>query len=106
MLEYVTAHPLGILGIIVLIMSATLFIYGTWHLRRYLKLLRHFEKRATEVFDTPNQFNTWLRTPIPALGGKMPEELLKTRKGIRQLLDILGRIEHGVYVVICFQIML
>jgi putative toxin-antitoxin system antitoxin component (TIGR02293 family) len=97
MLEYVTAHPLLILGIIVLIISATLLIYSTWHLRRYLKLLRHFEKRATEVFGTSGQFNAWLGTPIRALGGKMPEELLKTRKGIKQLLDILGRIEHGVY---------
>jgi putative toxin-antitoxin system antitoxin component (TIGR02293 family) len=40
---------------------------------------------------------TWLRTRNRALGGKTPLELLDTDLGSRQVEEVLGRIEHGVF---------
>jgi putative toxin-antitoxin system antitoxin component (TIGR02293 family) len=40
---------------------------------------------------------TWLRRPNRALGGKIPLELLDSDIGVRQVEEVLGRIEHGVY---------
>ena len=39
----------------------------------------------------------WLRSPNQALGGRIPLELLDTDLGRRQIEEILGRIEQGVY---------
>ena len=39
----------------------------------------------------------WLRDPNVALGGEMPMALLRTDIGARQVEQILGRIEYGVY---------
>jgi putative toxin-antitoxin system antitoxin component (TIGR02293 family) len=39
----------------------------------------------------------WLHTPNRALGGNLPLELLDTDLGSRQVEEVLGRIEHGVY---------
>ena len=39
----------------------------------------------------------WLHTPNQALGGQRPLDLLDTDLGSRQVEEVLGRIEHGVY---------
>lgn len=39
----------------------------------------------------------WLRTRNHALGGESPLELLDTGSGSRQVQELLGRIEHGVF---------
>lgn len=53
--------------------------------------------RGLSVFEDPNKLNRWLRKPNRALGGKIPMDLLQSPVGIRLIIQILGRIEEGVY---------
>ncbi len=59
--------------------------------------LANIAARAIEVLGTAEQAARWLRHPNRALGGVVPLELLDTGPGSRQVEQILGRIEHGVY---------
>ncbi len=52
--------------------------------------------RGAEVFGTVYKFNLWLRSPVFALGGELPFNLLKSATGIQVIIDELGRIEHGI----------
>ena len=61
------------------------------HVLRLAALL----ERATQVFDDDGA--DWLRTPNVALGGDTPLALADTELGAREVDDLLGRIEHGVY---------
>jgi putative toxin-antitoxin system antitoxin component (TIGR02293 family) len=40
---------------------------------------------------------TWLRRPQPALGGRVPLELLVTQAGADEVETLLRRIDHGIY---------
>ena len=53
--------------------------------------------RAIEVLGDADRAKEWLRTPIHALNGARPVEMLDTPTGIQWVLDTLGRIEYGVY---------
>jgi len=50
-----------------------------------------------EVFECRELFNSWIRIPCIALGGKSPLELLDTLYGMEEVKKELGRIEHGVF---------
>lgn len=50
-----------------------------------------------DVFGDELKYQYWLTCSIRALGYTQPRRLLHTRRGRKQLLAILGRIEHGVY---------
>jgi putative toxin-antitoxin system antitoxin component (TIGR02293 family) len=39
----------------------------------------------------------WLRTPQPALGGRTPIGFAQTTVGAREVEDLIGRLERGVY---------
>lgn len=62
---------------------------------RALNIARVFE-RAVGVLDTEDLASRWLKHPNEALGA-VPLELLGTTFGAERVLQILGRIEHGVY---------
>ena len=53
--------------------------------------------RGQEVFGDRALFLAWVDEPNTALGGRTPLSLLASRFGARMVLDVLGRIEHGVY---------
>lgn len=53
--------------------------------------------QASEVLGGKEQAARWLRAPNRALSGQMPLELLDTDLGSRQVEEVLGRIEHGVF---------
>jgi len=53
--------------------------------------------RGSEVFGSPENFQTWMNTENIALGGKRPIELLPSRYGAQMVLDVIGRIEYGVF---------
>jgi putative toxin-antitoxin system antitoxin component (TIGR02293 family) len=53
--------------------------------------------RAEEVLGDRAAALRWIRKPNRALGGGVPIELLDTDLGLDAVLNILGRIEHGVY---------
>ena len=39
----------------------------------------------------------WMRTPAAALGGRKPIEFARTEVGAREVEDLIGRLEHGVF---------
>lgn len=59
--------------------------------------LARIAAQATEVLGSSEKAATWLQRPNRALGGRVPLELLDTDAGSRQVEDVLGRIEHGVF---------
>lgn len=63
---------------------------------RVLRLVRVI-LRAEEVLGSREKAFQWLRRPNRALGGQLPLSLLDVELGARQVEDVLGRIEHGVY---------
>jgi putative toxin-antitoxin system antitoxin component (TIGR02293 family) len=52
--------------------------------------------RATEVIGERNRALRWMGTPVRDLGYVTPISLVGTARGRRQVLTILGRLEHGV----------
>jgi len=52
--------------------------------------------RGAEVFGDRDRFVSWMSHPSRALAQKTPTSLLRSRFGVRMVLDELGRIEHGV----------
>ncbi len=53
--------------------------------------------RANEVFEDTEAALHWLKSPNSALSGATPLSLLDTDIGAENVLDTLGRIEHGVF---------
>lgn len=54
-------------------------------------------ERGIEVLGSERAFGNWIKSPNYALGGEIPFNLLDTRIGFTMVLDILGRIEHGIF---------
>lgn len=52
--------------------------------------------RAREVFGESERALQWMRESNPALNGETPIRAIRTEDGQREVLDILGRIQHGV----------
>ena len=53
--------------------------------------------RAVEVLESVPGAIHWFKNPIQALGWATPLAYARTSVGLRELENILGRIEHGVY---------
>jgi putative toxin-antitoxin system antitoxin component (TIGR02293 family) len=53
--------------------------------------------RAEEVLENKKAAVHWFKNPVQALGWDTPLAYARTAVGIRELDNILGRIEHGVY---------
>jgi len=53
--------------------------------------------RAAEVLESEAAAVHWFKNPVPALGWATPLAYARTVVGLRELENILGRIEHGVY---------
>ncbi|HJT82082.1 MAG TPA: antitoxin Xre/MbcA/ParS toxin-binding domain-containing protein [Chthoniobacterales bacterium] len=60
---------------------------------RYQTLL----KRAEEVFGNAASAREWLIQPQVGLGNARPVEFARTEIGAREVENLLGRIEYGVY---------
>ncbi|MBC6112225.1 antitoxin Xre/MbcA/ParS toxin-binding domain-containing protein [Pedobacter fastidiosus] len=63
---------------------------------RAIELARLYE-RGIEVLGSAKAFNSWVKMPNLALNGEVPFNLLDTRIGFEMVLNILGRIEYGVF---------
>lgn len=61
-----------------------------------ISIIRTYQ-RAVEVFESEETAHKWLKTPVSYLENKTPLEAMSNRFGAEMVLDILGRIEHGVY---------
>jgi len=62
-----------------------------------MSYLQKLLNRTEEVFESHELASQWLDTPNRALKGRKPIELSKTNAGLHEVLDLLGRIEHGVF---------
>jgi putative toxin-antitoxin system antitoxin component (TIGR02293 family) len=63
---------------------------------RVFRLAALFEK-ATEVLGDTSRAQKWFKTPLNALGGKAPLDFADTEVGAREIEDLLGRLEYGVF---------
>jgi putative toxin-antitoxin system antitoxin component (TIGR02293 family) len=59
--------------------------------------LAAFTQRGIEVIGSKESFIEWLHSPLLSLGNKTPLHFLDTSFGIQMLINILGRLEQGVY---------
>lgn len=53
--------------------------------------------KGVDVFEDENDFKTWLESPVLALGNKKPIDLLVSSIGREEVLNVLYRIEHGIF---------
>ncbi|MBU2774246.1 DUF2384 domain-containing protein [Acidithiobacillus ferrooxidans] len=63
---------------------------------KIIRLARVIE-RAGEVFESRDLAIDWLKSKNAALSGLTPLSLMDTDVGTESVLDMLGRIEHGVF---------
>lgn len=64
---------------------------------RLLRAARVFG-RALELFEGDRDAAAdWMFSSLPALGGETPIEISRTELGSREVENLAGRIEHGVY---------
>jgi putative toxin-antitoxin system antitoxin component (TIGR02293 family) len=52
---------------------------------------------AVVTLESDENARAWLASPQVGLGGAIPLEMARTEEGAREVEDLLGRIEHGVY---------
>lgn len=67
------------------------------HLSDHLLTIGTVVARCTELFQSPEKASRWLKSPALALGNNRPLDLLDTATGVTMVLNLLGRIEHGVF---------
>lgn len=60
---------------------------------RYARLMG----QAVKVFGAEAAAREWLNTPQFGLGGEVPLDFAETEIGAREVENLLGRIEYGVY---------
>src|SRR6266567_9220160 len=60
---------------------------------RFARLLEH----ATDVFGDIEKARAWLKHPQYGLGGAVPLDYAETEIGAREVDNLLGRIDYGVY---------
>ncbi|HEY2626954.1 MAG TPA: antitoxin Xre/MbcA/ParS toxin-binding domain-containing protein [Candidatus Udaeobacter sp.] len=60
---------------------------------RFARLLEH----ATSVFGDIEKARAWLKHPQYGLGGAVPLDYAETEIGAREVDNLLGRIDYGVY---------
>jgi len=53
--------------------------------------------KAVEVMESEENARQWLTSPQFGLGGAVPLDYARTEVGAREVEDLLGRIEYGVY---------
>jgi putative toxin-antitoxin system antitoxin component (TIGR02293 family) len=53
--------------------------------------------QAQNVFESADPAMIWLKRPNRALAGHAPIDLLDTDAGTEQVVELLDRIEYGVY---------
>ncbi len=54
-------------------------------------------ERGTTVLGSKQAFSSWVKAPNFALNNQIPFNLLDTSIGFTMVLNLLGRIEHGIF---------
>ena len=63
---------------------------------RAVRVIRLFDL-ARRVFGTDEATRRWLNSPVRALGGRSPLDFAQTEPGAREVENVIGRLEHGVF---------
>ena len=87
------------LGDVVRIPARTLSRREVFHpdeSERILRVAAAFQ-RTIEVFEDLEKARRWFSTPKRALGDKTPLQFCDTEVGADEVVNLLGRIEHGVF---------
>ncbi len=73
-------------------------VFSPTESERLLRLASLCDK-AVDLFDGDAEAaRRWLAAPRPALGGNSPLDFARTAVGAREVEDLIGRLEHGVFV--------
>ncbi|MDE3181495.1 MAG: DUF2384 domain-containing protein [Acidobacteriota bacterium] len=64
---------------------------------RLLRLSLIFEKAVNLFEGRPHRAVEWLTRPKRSLGGESPLDYSRTELGAREVENLLGRLEHGVF---------
>ena len=62
-----------------------------------LNRIAHLLNRGIDVLGSKGQALLWLKSPRSYFGGKRPLDLADTELGSREVFNLLGRLEHGVF---------
>ena len=55
-------------------------------------------RSAVALFEgDPERARRWILNPVCALGGRRPVEMVATTVGTKAVLDLVGRLEHGLF---------
>jgi len=73
------------------------YIFKPIHSEKIIELAE-VTNLGRDVFDSNEQFYTWLNSPSLALGNLKPIELLKDSYGKEMVLNELNRIDQGIFV--------
>ena len=73
------------------------FVFKPIHSEKIIELAE-VTNFGNEVFDTIQDFYTWLNTHSIALGNMKPLELLKNSYGKEMVMDELHRIDQGIFI--------
>lgn len=68
------------------------------HLSDHIYIAWTVYERAEEVMESPENARLWLKTPNYAFRFKRPLDYLSSLTGSLEVLDELGRLQHGVFV--------
>ena len=52
---------------------------------------------AVQFFVNDKEALLWLKTPVKALGGRLPIDMLSTYKDVEIVLNVIDRLEHGIF---------
>ena len=63
---------------------------------RVARIMRVFD-RAVDVLQSEDKARRWLAKPLRVLDGKSPMQLMVSEPGAREVEQVLGRLEHGVF---------
>jgi putative toxin-antitoxin system antitoxin component (TIGR02293 family) len=63
---------------------------------RVARLMRVFV-RAVNVLDSEDKARGWLSRPLAVLGDRTPLSLMASEQGAREVEQVLGRLENGVF---------
>ena len=63
---------------------------------RVLRLAQVYDM-AFDVLGSREKAESWLKKPARGLGGKIPLEYVDTDLGAHEVINLLGRIDHGIF---------
>lgn len=63
---------------------------------RAVRIMRLYDL-AKALFGTHENTRKWMNTQLPALDWKTPLQMARTEPGAREVENVIGAIEHGIY---------